>query len=224
MNILASLKRSISASATRSSPSSWRALSLSIALTSRRRPKAKFQDPASPDYRNWLTPEEYADRFGLSPDDFATVLSWLQAQGFSLDYVARARDWVGFSGTAGQVEKAFHTEIHRYTAGGETHYANATDPFIPADLEPVVQVIRGLDDYRIKPMARNIRPLPLVSGNGAHVLGPADLATIYNVNPLYQKGIDGWGQKIAVISGSAVKLSDIQSFRETFGVPRNDPQ
>src|ERR1035441_1618168 len=134
------------------------------------------QDPASPDYRNWLTPEEYADRFGLSPDDFATVLAWLQAQGFSLDYVARARDWVGFSGTAGQVEKAFHTEIHRYTAGGETHYANATDPLIPADLEPVVQVIRGLDDYRIKPMARKIRPLPLVSGNGAHVLGPADLA------------------------------------------------
>ena len=182
------------------------------------------QDPASPDYRNWLTPEEYADRFGLSPDDFATVLAWLQAQGFSLDYVARARDWVGFSGTAGQVEKAFHTEIHRYTAGGETHYANATDPLIPADLEPVVQVIRGLDDYRIKPMARKIRPLPLVSGNGAHALGPADLATIYNVNPLYQKGIDGSGQKIAVISGSAVKLSDIQSFRQTFGVPRNDPQ
>ncbi|MGD0773663.1 MAG: protease pro-enzyme activation domain-containing protein [Candidatus Solibacter sp.] len=185
---------------------------------------AEQQDPASPNYRNWLTPEEYADRFGLSSNDFAAVLAWLQSQGFTLDYVARARNSVGFSGTAGQVENAFHTEIHRYTAGRETHYANATDPSIPADLAPVVQVIRGLDDFRIKPMARPVKPVPLVSGNGTHVLGPADLATIYNVNPLYQKGIDGSGQKIAVISGSAVLLSDIQAFRQAFGVPKNDPQ
>jgi len=98
------------------------------------------QNPASPHFHQWLTPEQFADRFGASPGDLAQIQGWLRAQGFTLDYTARSRTYVSFSGTAQQVQSAFHTEIHRYRAGGQVHYANASDPSIPEALAGLVAV------------------------------------------------------------------------------------
>jgi hypothetical protein len=71
----------------------------------------QLQDPSSPLYHHWLTPEQFADNFGLSPGDVAKVVAWLQSQGFTITQTARSRRWVSFSGTAAQVQSAFHTEI-----------------------------------------------------------------------------------------------------------------
>jgi subtilase family serine protease len=109
------------------------------------------QDPSSANYHNWLTPEQYADRFGLNPDDIAEIASWLQSQGFVVEEVARGRNWIAFSGTAGLVERAFATEIRHYRRDGELHFANATAPSIPAALEPLAIGLRGLDDVHPKP-------------------------------------------------------------------------
>ena len=89
---------------------------------------AQQQDPTSPNYRNWLTPEQFADRFGVSANDLGKIDAWLKSQGFTVTDTARGRNWVSFSGTAQQVKAAFHTEIHRYNVNGQTHYANASDP------------------------------------------------------------------------------------------------
>src|SRR5712691_7254408 len=85
----------------------------------------QLQDPSSPNYHKWLTPEQYASRFGLSQNDLDKIVWWLQDQGFTVDGKARSRTWITFSGTAQQVESAFRTEIHHYLRNGETHYANA---------------------------------------------------------------------------------------------------
>ncbi len=182
------------------------------------------RDPSSPNYRAWLTPEQYAGRFGLSSDDLGQVISWLQSESFSIDYVARGRSWIMFSGTAGQVLKAFHTEVHRYNVGGDLHYANAQDPSIPAALDPVVLLIRGLDDFRTEPRRITSVPVADYSSGGFHALVPGDLATIYDVQPLYQRGITGSGQKVAVVGQTDIELSDIEHFRSQDGLPMNDPQ
>jgi hypothetical protein len=49
-------------------------------------------DSSSANYHRWLTPEEYADRFGASPNDVATIVGWLQAQGLAIEATARGRD------------------------------------------------------------------------------------------------------------------------------------
>ena len=98
---------------------------------------SELQDPASPNYHQWLTPEQYADRFGVSDADLLEIQAWLEGEGFSEDHVARGRNWMVFSGTAGQVQRAFRTQIHRYVVNGETHFANSGEPSIPAALEPV---------------------------------------------------------------------------------------
>ena len=181
---------------------------------------ADLQNPASPDYHRWLTPEQFADRFGLSQSDIAKITSWLASQGLSVTRVARGRHWITVSGTADRVGRAFHTEIHNFSDGQEVHYANATDPSVPEALAGIVAGFSGLDDFGPKPQMVK----PLFNRGSSHSLAPDDFATIYNLKPLYSQGYDGTGQSIMVIGQTAVDLSDIQSFRAQFGLPPNDPQ
>jgi uncharacterized protein (TIGR03437 family) len=172
------------------------------------------QDPASPSFHDWLTPEQYADRFGLSQNDLDRISAWLKSEGFTVEYVARGRNWLAFSGTAGQVQATFHTEIHRYRVDGETHFAAAAEPQIPAALEPVVAGFLGLDDFYPKSPQRS---LPAnTSGAGTHTMAPGDLATIYDTAKL---GLNGTGQTIAIVGQSAVNISDIQGFRSQYNLP-----
>jgi uncharacterized protein (TIGR03437 family) len=174
------------------------------------------QDSKSPNYRQWLTPEQYASRFGASPDDMAKISTWLESQGFSVGYVARGRNYVTFSGTAQQVANAFHTEIHRYNVNGAAHYANRTAPSIPAALAGLVSAVRGLNDFRLKPRWR--KPQPRLLLDGQIVVEPSDFATIYDLNPLYSAGITGAGQKIVVVGQSEIETSDISQFRSRTGL------
>jgi hypothetical protein len=182
------------------------------------------QNPASLSYHNWLTPEQYADLFGLSTADLEKINAWLEAEGFRVDYVARSRGWVEFSGAASQVSSAFHTEFHRYQEHGDEHFANIDDPSIPVAIAPVILLIRGLDNFRVPAPRLTARPVPDFTSGGSHFLTPGDLATIYDINPLYQSGITGTGQKIAVAGQTDIQLSDIERFRSLYGLPSNNPQ
>src|SRR5579863_9149995 len=92
-------------------------------------------DPSSPNYHRWLTPEQFGDRFSVMPRDYSTVVSWLESHQLHIEHLARARNWVAFSGAASSVELAFHTEIHRYLVDGQMHVANATEISVPAALQ-----------------------------------------------------------------------------------------
>jgi uncharacterized protein (TIGR03437 family) len=175
------------------------------------------QDPASPNFHHWLTPEEYADRFGASQIDITQISDWLKAQGLTVSSVARGRNAITVTGTADAVQNAFHTEIHRYQVDGITHFANATDPSVPAAIASMVAGITGLHDFHLKPRLR--KPSPDMTTGGTHHLAPDDIATIYNVAPLYSAGVDGTGQKIAVVGQTAIRTSDIDQFRTKFNLP-----
>src|SRR3984885_367887 len=112
------------------------------------------QDPSSPNYHKWLSPDEFAGRFGLSANDVSQIVSWLRVQGFVVDQIADSRRWVTFSGSALQVENAFQTEIPQYVANNETFYANASEPAIPLAFADVVSGFRALNNVRLKPRAR----------------------------------------------------------------------
>lgn len=188
---------------------------------------AAQQDRSSPNYHRWLTPEQFASLNGISQNDLNQVVSWLQSQGFQVGATARSRTWVSFSGTAQQVGAAFHTSIHRFAVNGETHYANAAAPAVPAAFADLVLGVRGLHDFHPQAHARasvvpNPRFTSSVSGN--HYLTPNDFATIYDLNALYSAGINGTGQKIAVMGQTDIVMSDITTFRTVAGLPTNNPQ
>jgi hypothetical protein len=188
-----------------------------------RRLLAEQQDGSSPNYHRWLGSEEYADQFGLSRNDVSQVAAWLETEGFHIEYVAKDRDFIAFSGTAEQVQKTFRTEIHQYTIGGEPHYMNASAPLIPQALANVVLSLRGLNDLRPKHVGARDRKVAQ-SAADTHTLAPDDLATIYDIAPLYERGVDGSGQKIVVVGDSRINLSDIRQFCSYYHLPGGDPR
>jgi subtilase family serine protease len=182
-------------------------------------------DPDSPYYHQWLTPEQYGERFGVSDADAAQVVGWLKDHGLEVEEVTAGHRSIIFSGAASQVESAFNTQIHVYKIGNQLHHANATEVQIPAALFPVVGGVVSLHDFHSEPQhgARG-KPAPDFSSGGSHYLAPADFATIYDLAPLYQEAITGSGQSIAIVARSNIKLADVRQFRTYFGLPANDPQ
>ena len=182
-------------------------------------------NPESPYYHQWLTPEQYGERFGVSDADTAQIVSWLQEHGMQVEEVTAGRRSIIFSGTAAQVQTAFHTAIHTYKIGDEVHHANVNDPEIPAALVQVVGGVVSLHDFHSEPMHGLVRkPSPDFSSGGAYYLAPADFATIYDLNPLYQQSITGSGQSVAIVARSNINIADARQFRTFFGLPANDPQ
>ncbi len=190
---------------------------------------ASQQNASSPDFRKWLTPEQFADRFGVSTGDHSKVVAWLQSEGLTVNESARGRNWVAFSGTAGRVSRALGTEIHRYRVRGAMHIANATDPAVPDALAEIVSGFLGLNDFHPHSMATKFTPVgtngdnPEYNNGTAHFLVPQDFVTIYDIGPLYTAGFDGTGQKIAIVGQTDLVFSDLSSFRTRYGLPPSPP-
>lgn len=186
------------------------------------------QDPASPEYHSWLSPEAYAQRFGASDTEITSAVTWLESQDLQVTSIARGRTAVGFEGSLRKVEAAFGTQIHRYSVAGETHFANVAEPSVGAALQGRIAAVRGLHDFRLRhpryTAPRYTAPRYTSPGSGTHYLAPDDYAILYNLKPLYAQNITGAGQKIVVVGQSQVPLTDLQLFRSSFNLPANAPQ
>jgi hypothetical protein len=205
---------------------------------------ARQLDRTSPDFHHWLSPEEFGTRYGLSDDSIQIVSGWLQNHGFAVTKVGNGRIFIEFSGTASQVQQAFHTEIHRYVLDGEEHIANSSDPQIPETLSSMVVGIESLHNFFARPQHKDLgafrlnrktgkwtpedesvinKPLFTIESGSYELISPYDFATIYNVAPLWNAGLDGTGQTIAIAGRSDISLTDVATFRSAFGLPANAP-
>jgi subtilase family serine protease len=205
-----------------------------------------MHDPKSPQYHQWMTPAQFGQKYGPSDADIARISAWLKGHGFQVNKVAQGRGSIEFSGTADIVSSTFHTQIHSYLVKGEQHYANASDPKIPAAITPVVAGVLSLHNFVKRSSARILGKgqlsadklasanspgavrvksdfvyKPNFTGGGSNYVGPGDLWTIYDATPLItasKSPIDGTGQTVAIVGRSDVDSSDISGFR-TFLLP-----
>ncbi len=184
---------------------------------------AQQQDPSSPHYHQWLTPEQYAARFGAAQADIGRISAWLTTSNLTVMSVARGQNEITRTGNVRDVENAFGIQIHRYNVNGESHFANAADPSVPASVSGLVASIHGLNDFKLKARAKR-RSVKYTSGSSGFLsLSPDDIGALYDIKPLWNAGITGAGQKIVVVGQSAINISDIESFRSFFNLPANDP-
>jgi len=200
------------------------------------------QNRNSPSYHSWVTPQEFGAYFGAAPQDVEKVSAWLGSSGFAIESVSPSRTSITFSGTNAQLNSAFHSSLHQYKIGGQTHFANSTNPMIPSALAPVVAGIAKLNDFPRMPMHRQPTAVHKDAASGRwtavdkstapkadyrlklpdydlDLVGPQDFATMYNLRPLWDAGIDGTGQHIAIVSPSDIQPKDVDSFRASFGLP-----
>lgn len=194
------------------------------------------QTKSSPNYHMWFTPVQFGRQFGPADADIQAVTDWLTSQGFQVSRVAAGRTVIEFSGTAGALRQALHTEIHKYVVNGEEHWANASDPQIPAALTPVVAGFASLNNFPKKPMHHGLAPYAKSTSTGKvkpsltvtsdgetfYALGPADFATIYNV-PSWSSFAGGSGQTIAIVGDTNINPQDVDDFRTLFGIKPLSP-
>ncbi|MBZ5534925.1 MAG: hypothetical protein LAO31_03135 [Acidobacteriia bacterium] len=173
------------------------------------------QDPQSPNYHRWLTPEEFGSRFGVPQAQYQRAVQWLEENGFAVKMHLGNRLRIYFDGVTENVERAFRTHIQLYDYKGKTYFSNDLDPQIPLEFQDRGQGIYGLDDFP--------KEQPLYKNGNTFGLAPTDTHVAYNLQPLFQSGIDGTGQSIAIVARTNFNISDVQSFRSTFGLPPNDP-
>ena len=181
-------------------------------------------NPASPQFGQWLTPQEFEKQFGVSDNDIKTVTRWLTSHGFTVNDIPTGHRSIVFSGSAQQIRNAFHTQMRRFKVDNEDHIANATDPEIPEALSAVVNGVVSLHNFHSRPMRTNVKPMPQFTNGTSHSMSPADFYTIYNLKPVAAQSINGSGRTIAILGRTNILTSDIQQFQSTMGLPANLPQ
>jgi trimeric autotransporter adhesin len=200
----------------------------------------QLHTPGNASYHKWLTPDQFGKQFGPSDQDIATVTTWLTGHGFNVTKVLPGKQAIEFSGNVGQLRNAFHTQIHQYAVNGESHFANANDPQIPAAIAPVVGGFVSLNNFHAKSEIKSMGTAQYdrttdratadwtwgTSAGVNFVLAPGDFAVEYDLNPLYTAStpVKGAGQTIAIINDSNVNIDLVNQFRSLFGLSVNPPQ
>ena len=213
------------------SPSQPLTMHLTMAIRNRTeltRLLADQQDPASPEYHRWLTPDEFTNRFGPTDADLARVARWLKQKGFTVKSADASTREVLFTGTVAQAQSVFDVKIVA-TLDGRL-YSNTTDPAVPASLAPLIESIHGLDNLlHSSPMVRRVSksaasassPASIVNGAGP-AFGPPDIYMFYGETPLLTAipAIDGSGAGcIAVVEDSNIDEPAANAFNTQFGLP-----
>jgi trimeric autotransporter adhesin len=202
---------------------------------------ADLHSPGSASYHQWLTPAQFGQQFGPSDQDIQTIEAWVQSHGMTVGTLNAGKGTLEISGTVGQLEDTFHTSIHKYMVNGQPHYANASNPSIPAALAPVLGGFVSLNNFSLHRMSRTLgeasynpqthqaKPQWTVLDGSSPlgydlVVAPQDYYTQYDLNPLYTAGTNGTGQTIAIINDSNINIAQVNNFRTVFGLSANPPQ
>lgn len=187
---------------------------------------ADQQNPASPQYHKWLTPESFGARFGLSDGDLGILQSWLTSRGFTVESVAASRNRIVFSGTASSVEVAFNTTLQRFHRGDQDFFENSTALSLPASLSGAISGVTGLSSFHVNPPTRHATvAIPqYTSSGGYHYIVPWDFRQIFGMNQLVlSQGFDGSGMKIGVLGQSTVDTTQLSYFQQKIGQTANLP-
>jgi len=190
--------------------------------------------PGSPIYHKWLTPQQFGKTYGVADSDLSAVQSWLESQGLKIEKVSSSKNTIEFSGTAGLVGKAFHTSLHAFLVNGETHHANATELQVPTALKPAIAAVGPMHDFhprsqahllgtaQFNPKTHKLDPQFTLSVPEYDLgLAPEDLATQYDIKPLYREGVTGAGQTIGIINETNIDLNVVAAYRKLFKLDAN---
>ncbi len=191
---------------------------------------ADQQDPASPRYHQWLTPQQVGELYGPTQHDIDALAAWLTSRGLAPSELSPSRIFLTVSGPVSAVSAALSTSFHSFTLNGEPRLSTTQEPALPAALASIVQSIAGLSDTPIQPMghgqavsASSSVAGPRYTNNASHYVTPGDFANIFDLNTPYLAGFTGVGQRVAIIGRSRVVSTDITEFEANTGLAANLP-
>jgi kumamolisin len=184
----------------------------------------RVADPASPQYKHYLTVSQFASRFGATKATVAQVSAYLASHGLTVGKVTANGLTLSASGTAAQVQKAFGTTIATYRDGsGRTFYANAAAPVLPKGIAAAVTDVSGLSDYAVS-HRNSVKATPQATAK-ASVAGytPTQIRGAYNLTSAISAGYTGAGQTVALEEFSAFTQSDVTTYDKKFSLTPSTP-
>jgi len=198
---------------------------------------ADLYNPASPNYKQFLTPQTFAAQFGPTTANIQSVTQYLTAQGLHVSSVSPEGTLIQVNGKVADVEQAFGTVINNYqNSSGQTYYANANSPQIPSRLLGVISGISGLDNEAHWHTSAQVRQSgqqvtgkpnyvsPQLGSGPAGGYTPSELRAAYDVSPLISAGTNGSGQTIALFELDGYVQSNITSYDNYYSLGSAAPK
>jgi subtilase family serine protease len=180
----------------------------------------ELYDPQSPEYQQYLTAEEFTERFGASEADYAAVLRFAETNGLTLTAKAANRMVLDVEGPAANIEKAFHVRLGIYQHPTENRMFYASDREPTVDLDVPLLHVSGIDNFSLPQPKNTMRDVASEkvtgSGPGGSLLGSDVRAAYYGSGPL-----NGAGQSIGLFEFGPYRISDIQTYFKNAGEPLN---
>ncbi|MBL8112767.1 MAG: S53 family peptidase, partial [Acidobacteria bacterium] len=177
---------------------------------------ARQLDPRSTEFRRWLTPAQFGERFGARERDIAFLTEHFVSRDVEVSHVSAGRTLMLVSGRADDLGRALGTSLGEYVneSGGPALLWDAP-PAVPL---PGAKVVASAG--RRHSLATRS---PLYTDGTSHQLAPADFHRIYGVESLLASGVDGRGARIGILARTNVSLEDMRRFRTEFGLPEKPP-
>ncbi len=187
----------------------------------------RLSDPASPDYRRWLSVAEFTERFGRTEAEYQKVADFAEANGFAVTYKSPNRLMLVVRGSVAQIEEAFNVKMRTYEVPAENRIFYSPDREPSLALDVPVSHISGLNNYSYPHPGAGSRPAkpgagaPGAQGTGS---GPnssflgSDMRAAYNMGPN-----TGTGQTVGLAEFSGYTQSDVSLYFSNIHQTNNVP-
>jgi hypothetical protein len=173
-------------------------------------------DPVSPQYRHYLTPEQFTENFGPTIEDYQAVVNFAKASGFTVTATHSDRMLLEVTAEAADVERAFQVSMGLYPHPTEARsfYAPDVEPSVPSDLR--IADISGLNNYSYphpKNLKRKLRG-PVANDTSMDGSGPNGSLIGSDFRAAYAPGVTntGTGQMVGLFEFDGYYPNDIASY------------
>ena len=190
---------------------------------------SNLYNPQSPQYRQFLTPDQFNQFFAPTPDQVQQVVAYLQSQGLTVTGVSSNNLLIDATGTVAQAQHTFNTQINTYQLGNHTFYANADAPTVPGSVAQLITSINGLDNsVQYHPLyqrsllsthqqlIQHASALPAAGPTSGY--GPKDVAGAYDATALQNAGYLGDNQTVAVFELDGYQTSDVNQYLQYYNL------
>jgi uncharacterized repeat protein (TIGR01451 family) len=176
-------------------------------------------DPVSPSYRQWLTPQEFTERFGPSVEDYSAVEAFASAHNLTVTHRHPNRVVLDVEGTVGELEAALHTHLSIYQHPSENREFYAPDAEPTLDLGVRIVDISGLDNFSVpKPKSVKRDSVPDITPRAGS--GPSGSYMGNDFRAAYVPGttLTGAGQTVGLLQFDGFYPSDITAYASQAGL------
>jgi kumamolisin len=190
---------------------------------------ASLHTPGDPQYRHFLTAEQFAARFAPSAAEVAKVTTALARYGLTAERASALT--LKVTGSPAAMERAFGVTLHAYHVAASrdkpayNFHAPLSAAVMPAEVAGSASVVLGLDSRpSLRPHlthASHPRAHPVPAGaliNAPGSLTVADFASWYHVQPLYKRGVTGKGRTLGIVTLAGFTPSDVFAYWSAVGL------